>query len=154
MDSPFLSLEGDFFWILWLKGWIQYLCALFFSFFPLCLSHSLTFFPTWADRRAARCTYTLRFPSPRSQLSILQCVALSSHTSPSLPFSHSCLLSLPLSSCFFFPLRLLSSCRLTPSFPSFSPFSLFLFINLLGCYSPCLALLMKAGCRWGRRSSL
>lgn len=38
--------------------------------------------------------------------------------------------------------------------PAASPPSLVLFINLLGCYSPCLARLMKAGCRWGRRSSL
>lgn len=112
------------------------------------------FFSTWAGRRplAFTHTYTLYFPSPRSQLSILQCVALSSHTSPSLPFPHSCfLLSLPLSSCFTLalPALLLSAPSLLPLL-----LSLVLFINLLGCYSPCLALLMKAGCRWGRRSSL
>lgn len=91
-------------------------------------SHSLAFFPTCADRRAFTHTYTLRFPSPRSQLSILQCVALSSHTSPSLPFPHSCfLLSLPLSSCFTLalPALLLSAPSVLPLLLSFLPLSLY-----------------------------
>ncbi len=75
----------------------------------------------------------------RSFLLYLSFPALSSRLLPSFLPS----LSLP-----FLPLLcLLLSCPLPPSFPSFSPLSLFLFINLLGCYSPCLALLMKAGCR-------
>lgn len=125
-------------------------------------SHSLSFFYLRWPYNLSLYTYTHTHtfffqsfpPSPLSQPSILQCVALSSLI-PLLPcpfltpasFLRS--LSPPV-----LPLHcLLSPCLLSHSFPSIFPLSLVLFINLLGCYSPCLTLLMKAGCRWGRRSS-
>lgn len=110
--------------------------SLYFSF--------ISFFPTWADRTPLPshtlyfCTFSLHplYTSVRrSFLSYLSFPALSSRLLPSLAL----------------PALLLSAPSLPPSSPLLSP--PFLFINLLGCYSPCLALLMKAGCRWGRRSS-
>lgn len=130
---------------------------------PLCTSHLLAFFFTWADHTPWTFTHThtlsilAAFPSTSSLPALYTSVRHSFLSHLAFPALSSRLLPLPPLPSFprslpILPLlSLLSSCLLPLLLPLL--LSRFLFINLLGCYSPCLALLMKAGCRWGRRSS-
>ena len=103
---------------------------IFFSLSILLIHQLFFFYLSWPHTLSLHTHVHTPFlqlspPSPPSQLSILQCVALSSHTSPSLPLPHACFLPpLALSShlTLALPALLLSAPSLPPSLlPSLLP---------------------------------